>query len=766
MLRVVLSILIGVGLNTTVRAEEQEEEPIIKYGIMTAVVAVVALGGRSLVKYIKKNPDRILRKIDPEKFTGEGVPLAQLKAKGISSSKLKARGYTEFRVGLERRVFADGHTPEDRLTRHLTALDAQKLKEGIVIEELVATLKLPEDFYLNSALDRTKYAVHLDHIFAIDSTPVAQAVSYLDTIDVEILQKGLPIEKIQSNIVSKQLSKDDLRAATTKMQNKTKLNIVDIEMAGKKEMYVFADGFTPTEQIKTYLDGLDNRQMYHGVRVEKLADNVSYRQAHWSDEDFHAALLAHIDGDEYRLRWIGREDQQKVAVILHKTQKGEITQTRARLEGIMHKTMSEGVYADEAAAVKSDQLNINELEITMRKEMSENVYSDQLNIDDLNKAVREATASAEAKISDDFLASVSNIVEGVDGDFQAYLEVGNIQEVIWQLRERGLVKHAATLEKLVTDVLQNAEMAVEDKRTFGGITGARELEFTNGVRAVAKSWDQAKAIAMSELDKLIGTNIFPLTVHRKFAQGRDYVLQLFIERAKHYTEPPLVGYDESVQALTETRRANTLALLSAYWDSGFHNRMIPSRGRAFMIDGGEALSYEEGLRGIFVRVGDVKPHGKRSYSSGELYYRGQQPAKFVLKEETAAGIFAGLHYTDAQFLTRLAEVSDKDLQKVVEPVLACFEQKELNILQKLAPEKSLYDYNFAQYANHPEIEHLRTFYRDAGADANRLDEVIARRLEFYRDVKIAPMYMRAVIDEYLDAAALLQKHEKSVKKAG
>ena len=139
------------------------------------------------------------------------------------------------------------------------------------------------------------------------------------------------------------------------------------------------------------------------------------------------------------------------------------------------------------------------------------------------------------------------------------VEVGNLQEIIWRLREEGILDQADQFEKYLSDTLATAEII--GRRDIGvGKNNPQLVEFANGVRGVYKSGNlRGREIAMYRLDQLIGTNAFPVTVERTI-DGKSGSMQLFIENAASASE--IRKWRKTGDAPAPSKEINTLRLLA------------------------------------------------------------------------------------------------------------------------------------------------------------------------------------------------------------
>ena len=122
-----------------------------------------------------------------------------------------------------------------------------------------------------------------------------------------------------------------------------------------------------------------------------------------------------------------------------------------------------------------------------------------------------------------FMQKMQTIIDSTPlaDELLRYVHAGNLQEVIWQLDETGFEHAARRFEELLTKELLEGEI-IADKE----IEGVRVLLLKSGVVGIFKgdAYSKYGEIASYQIDKLIGTNAFPLTVLRDTGS-----LQLFIE---------------------------------------------------------------------------------------------------------------------------------------------------------------------------------------------------------------------------------------------
>ena len=139
------------------------------------------------------------------------------------------------------------------------------------------------------------------YIFAKGFTPREQIAAYLDSIDAEALQNGMPTAQIADNVSFKQenWTTHGFHTAIGGYRDKKKYVTQPIMVDGMGEKYIFAKGFTPAEQIAAYLATLDLETLKEGVPIAQLADNVSFKQEGWTTEGFHNSIGSYLDKNEY-----------------------------------------------------------------------------------------------------------------------------------------------------------------------------------------------------------------------------------------------------------------------------------------------------------------------------------------------------------------------------------------------------------------------------------------------------------------------------------
>ena len=225
----------------------------------------------------------------------------------------------------ERLIFTKGFTPSDppsdppseQIDVYLKNLDPEMLKQGVPIAQVGDNVAYKQDglslkgFYtsIGQYLDRKKYAtrrINVDgrperFIFAIGFTPSDQITRYLESLDPEVFKQGVPIAQVGDNVAYKQDGKslEGFHISIGQYLDRKKYVPRLIKVDGKVGTYIFATGFTPSDQIAGYLKSLDPKVLKQGVPVAQVGDNVAYKQEAWSFGDFHQSIGLYLDKKKY-----------------------------------------------------------------------------------------------------------------------------------------------------------------------------------------------------------------------------------------------------------------------------------------------------------------------------------------------------------------------------------------------------------------------------------------------------------------------------------
>ena len=131
-------------------------------------------------------------------------------------------------------------------------------------------------------------------------------------------------------------------------------------------------------------------------------------------------------------------------------------------------------------------------------------------------------AQPSVMLTTTFVRDVKQIIGDttINTELEELLQIGNLQEVVWRLREVGFADRAQQLEKLLATVLQDEEIVTLDTQTRNrGYNLLHVVTFANGMQGAFdhKPYDWMKNdVALYHLDRLIGLDVVPLTASRKF----------------------------------------------------------------------------------------------------------------------------------------------------------------------------------------------------------------------------------------------------------
>ena len=327
---------------------------------------------------------------------------------------------------------------------------------------------------------------------------------------------------------------------------------------------------------------------------------------------------------------------------------------------------------------------------------------------------------AEAKYGDDFVKQIEKIIANKKsyGDYYDALRAGNLQEIVWLSRENGDIYAADEMERLLTSALLE-EKIVAKVRASSGITDPWILTFDNGMRGVFKHHQNWQGIAMYRLDKLLGTDVFPITVMREVEFDGERLgkgsIQLFVENSislEQASQVPLLS-----ALLPHSHRINTLAWLANDIDMGDHNVLIPMLGRQFAIDGGRAF---------YIHIG-----------------------RWLLKESSSNVLKNTLnkYHTHPDFIKHLQSINDEDLRYVAEPLFNFFSEDEIKILKNfeeaIASTSSKTGLTMA-------LAELRKICQTKSACKGEADELVEKRIRKYRALLAVPDFLRKSIDDYIE----------------
>lgn len=271
-------------------------------------------------------------------------------------------------------------------------------------------------------------------------------------------------------------------------------------------------------------------------------------------------------------------------------------------------------------------------------------------------------------LSSQFMRKAREIVGGTEimVELEKLLEGGNFQEAIWRLQEVDYVDQAARLEQLLTDVLEHENIVdINTQVRSLGYNLLHVVRFTNGVLGVFKhsliEENVGREIAAYRFDKLLGLNVFPLTVSRKLDDndiirkldvgiGRIGAMQLFMPRAADANEiAELIAIKRSL-SVSEDGLAFALARAVSDMHSDYPakdtyksfvplipkkirmlkfltldnddihggNYMFPMQGRSFAIDGGNAFAVDTHPDVEKAHIDSLRKHPQDYFSDADF----------------------------------------------------------------------------------------------------------------------------------------------------
>lgn len=184
---------------------------------------------------------------------------------------------------------------------------------------------------------------------------------------------------------------------------------------------------------------------------------------------------------------------------------------------------------------------------------------------------------------------------------QEFIDVGNLQEVMWSLDEAGFTDASIAFEKLLIHELRNGKI----EQLSGDV-----VKFASGVVGFFKRND--REFLSYKIDSLLKTKTFPLTVRRNLERvinDKSVIergsIQLVVENPSSMLDRQALGqqyhaYQRFIDAPNylhkgqyledkiDLQRIKTLRLFTLDMDNygAPQNRITPLRGRTFKIDGG------------------------------------------------------------------------------------------------------------------------------------------------------------------------------------
>ena len=143
-------------------------------------------------------------------------------------------------------------------------------------------------------------------IFVKGFTPRDQIIKYLESLDPEMLKRGVPVAQVGDNVAYKRDSQSLKGFYTSIGQHldRKKYATHKILVDGRHERFIFAIGFTPSDQITRYLESLDPEILKQGVPIAQVGKHLAYKQDGWSLRDFHISIGHYLDQKKYVTRQI------------------------------------------------------------------------------------------------------------------------------------------------------------------------------------------------------------------------------------------------------------------------------------------------------------------------------------------------------------------------------------------------------------------------------------------------------------------------------
>ena len=278
-------------------------------------------------------------------------------------------------------------------------------------------------------------------------------------------------------------------------------------------------------------------------------------------------------------------------------QQGKELQAQARQGQKMSEQELEKIY--QARRAELEATDLTEQERTQRLEELENTFSIVKN---LTEGIPQMQYSAE------FTAQMNAIINDthIADELQQYVQVGNLQEVLWRLEESGLSDEALQLEKIIKRGMVDDNAYHYNQWIIGGNIPTK---LKNGI--VAYESMILEDLIVYRLDKLFDTKVVPMVVNEGDARTSRHLpfeatLGLHIERAlspgvgnvktymqdkeniifanKYTAYLDFIGMEQVEPPPLTAEHLQRAQLLRYVADSGEANGTYPLRGRALEFD--------------------------------------------------------------------------------------------------------------------------------------------------------------------------------------
>ena len=259
---------------------------------------------------------------------------------------------------------------------------------------------------------------------------------------------------------------------------------------------------------------------------------------------------------------------------------------------------------------------------------------------------------------------------------QEFIDVGNLQEVVWYLDEAGFTSASIAFEKLLIRELRDGK--IEQQLLSGNV-----VKFRSGVIGFFKRND--REFLSYKIDKLLKTKAFPLTVQRDLKRGaiidgKSVIergsIQLVVENPSSMLDRQALGrkyhayqsfidapsYPHKEQYLEDDldlQRIKTLRLFTLDIDNygAPQNRITPLKGRTFKIDG-EGSDF-----GSFSENQSKHYWLKELQEKPETFY---QTAEFIEHLQSLSRLEIEETVNDSAVADLLQEMIDEYLQLVID----------------------------------------------------------------------------------------------------
>ena len=285
-----------------------------------------------------------LAKFPAEQFEQKGVPLEKIANnvhfkqpewddrgfhRAIGRYLLGMEEFVTYRLLGRTTIFRRGFTPKDQLTNALANFpDEQFQQKGVPLKKIADNVyfKQPEwddhsfQQVIGQHLREIKEIVVIRTdkkrvIFRKGYTPKEQIAKAIEKFPAEqFKQQGVPFEKIADNVHFRQPGYNDLAFFISIGQHLDKSKFVTYRVEAESNLVIFRKGYTPKEQVAKAIEKFPAEQLrQQGVPLEKIANNVYFKQPEWDKRGFHRIISQYIDKDKFV---VSREVEKKRIIYL------------------------------------------------------------------------------------------------------------------------------------------------------------------------------------------------------------------------------------------------------------------------------------------------------------------------------------------------------------------------------------------------------------------------------------------------------------------